>query len=80
MNMTLCLKNTHQDSLKPQKISKILGDPIDKHDDKAVQRIVIFTIYQNIAMMNTGLILSLCPANERRRYFVTASLIGWAQT
>ena len=27
-----------------------------------------------------GLILGLRPANERRRYFVTASLIGWAQT
>ena len=26
-----------------------------------------------------GLILGLCPANKRRRYFVT-SLIGWAQT
>ena len=28
----------------------------------------------------TGLTLGLCPANERRRYFVTTSLIGWAQT
>ena len=28
----------------------------------------------------TGLILGLCPANERRRYKVTPSLIGWAQT
>ena len=28
----------------------------------------------------TGLILGLHPANERRRYFVTTSLIGWAQT
>ena len=28
---------------------------------------------------NTGLILGLRPANERRRYFVTTSLIGWAQ-
>ena len=28
----------------------------------------------------TGLILGLRPANERRRYFVTTSLIGWAQT
>ena len=28
----------------------------------------------------TGLILSLRPANERRRYKVTPSLIGWAQT
>ena len=28
----------------------------------------------------TGLILGLRPANERRRYKVTPSLIGWAQT
>ena len=28
---------------------------------------------------STGLILGLLPANERRRYFVTTSLIGWAQ-
>ena len=27
-----------------------------------------------------GLILDLHPANERRRYKVTPSLIGWAQT
>ena len=27
----------------------------------------------------SGLILSLRPANERRRYFVTTSLIGWEQ-
>ena len=27
----------------------------------------------------SGLILGLRLANERRRYFVTASLIGWAQ-
>ena len=29
---------------------------------------------------NTGLILGLRPANERRRYKVTPSLIGWVQT
>ena len=28
----------------------------------------------------SGLILGLRPANERRRYKVTPSLIGWAQT
>ena len=28
----------------------------------------------------TGLILGLWPANERWHYFVTMSLIGWAQT
>ena len=33
-----------------------------------------------IALHVTGLILGLCPANERRRYKVTPSLIGWAQT
>ena len=27
----------------------------------------------------SGLILGLRPPNERRRYFVTTSLIGWAQ-
>ena len=27
----------------------------------------------------SGLILGLRPANERQRYFVTTSLIGWAQ-
>ena len=27
-----------------------------------------------------GLILGLRPANERQRYFVMTSLIGWAQT
>ena len=26
------------------------------------------------------LILGLRPANERRRYFVTTSLIGWVET
>ena len=29
--------------------------------------------------LQAGLILGLHPANERRRYFVTASLIGWVQ-
>ena len=31
------------------------------------------------ALHISGLILGLRPANERRRYFVTTSLIGWAQ-
>ena len=29
--------------------------------------------------LDQELILGLRPANERRRYFVTTSLIGWAQ-
>ena len=35
------------------------------------------TIYKET---NAGLIPGLCPANERLRYFVTMSLIGWVQT
>ena len=31
-------------------------------------------------VFNAGLIPGLHPANERQRYFVTRSLIGWAQT
>ena len=34
----------------------------------------------SIVITCTGLILGLRPANERRRYKVTPSLIGWAQT
>ena len=37
---------------------------------------VTWGIQYNIA----GLILGQCPTNKRRRYKVTPSLIGWAQT
>ena len=33
----------------------------------------------NLHIRISGLILGLCPANERRRYKVTPSFIGWAQ-
>ena len=32
------------------------------------------------AIRESQLILSLQPTNERRRYKLTSSLIGWAQT
>ena len=31
-------------------------------------------------LMFTGIVLCMCPANERRRYIVTSSLIGWAHS
>ena len=39
------------------------------------------TLAQCVAVYScdSRLILGLCPANERRRYFVTTSLIGWTQ-
>ena len=36
--------------------------------------------FSNIFLTISGLVLGLRPPNERRRYFVTTSLIGWAQT
>ena len=36
-------------------------------------------IYDDI-WYDTGLIRGLCPANERRRYKITPSLIGYTQT
>ena len=38
-----------------------------------------FSIWQSMQYI-LGLILGFHPANERRHYKVTASLIGWAQT
>ena len=36
--------------------------------------------FQNYNGRAGNVVLGLCPANERRRYEVTPSLIGWAQT
>ena len=35
--------------------------------------------FDDVIVDTSGLILCLCPANYRRCYFVTTSLIGWAQ-
>ena len=43
-----------------------------------METILVLSIYgQGVA---AGVFLGLHPANERRRYKVTPSLIGWAQT
>ena len=39
----------------------------------------IVSLLKAISPTLAGLILGLGPANERRRYFVTTSLTGWAQ-
>ena len=43
-------------------------------------RHLVTYIWVNFGSGNAGLILVLRPANEKRRYKVTPSLIGWAQT
>ena len=52
------------------------GDSNCRHNTELKLRSRIFgQIFQT-----TGLILGLHAANERRRYKVTPSLIGWVQT
>ena len=51
-----------------------------KSSQKDIFFLKIFGKWTNTISLNTGLILGLPPANERRRYKVTLSLIGWAQT
>ena len=48
--------------------------------DMLIQASLDSVIKEGEVMCHAGLILGLCRANERRRYFVTTSLIGWAQT
>ena len=51
------------------------------HEDIVMNKSIM---YSKIHIANihddAGLILGLRPANERHRYKVTPSLIGWAQT
>ena len=47
-----------------------------------IRRVYLFLFESSPYMrklLQGGLILGFRPANERRRYFVTTSLIGWAQ-
>ena len=39
----------------------------------------IYTWHSRYLVIFSGLTLGLRPANERRRYFVTTSLVGWVQ-
>ena len=44
-----------------------------------ISLVVTMCVMQIAIHTGSGLILGLCPANERLRYFVTTSLSGWAQ-
>ena len=49
-------------------------------NDENVVKITFLLQWLIHSLREPGLILGLRPANERRRYKVTPSLIGWAQT
>ena len=66
-------KLTHNCSACPQRLTTV---------ELALYRSTVTRKYvtAHSAHPYTELILGLCPTNERRRYKVTPSLIGWAQT
>ena len=79
------------ENLNPQKtphswgvFSEDFGENLQHHNSTALY--LVFLLRQPLkwfpasAEIIPGVILGLHPANERRRYFVTASLIGWVQT
>ena len=57
-------------------ISDMISMPQDNMLFNHMMGVVIITLWPSI---ETALILGLCSANERRRYFVTTSLTGWVQ-
>ena len=56
------------------------GDVIPPPQKKKKKNDAITTTIKSTANPCTGIILGMGLANERRRYYVTPSLIGWAHT
>ena len=48
--------------------------------NKVNTKSVDFQYKISLQILASGIILCMCPANERQRYIVTSSLIGWAHT
>ena len=70
-------------SFQPQCVNKTLLVFLKRSKASAASvGVILYPNTEASAMVYpvTGLILGLRPANERRRYKVTPSLIGWAQT
>ena len=51
------------------------------HDEMLILFMLLSIVVNSIGSLidTPGVILGLHPTTERRRYFVTTSLIGWAQ-
>ena len=81
---TLMLLSIHQDISFIHCINKSIQCNIGHNVYKQEAQMLSFFINQFICIGNhayiAGLILGLRPANDRHRYKVTVSLIGWDQT
>ena len=79
--MTAILQTTHSNALENVRIS-IKCSPVFFMVFLILRRgsLVSSRVMLNNVDRCSGLILGLRQANERRRYKVTPSLIGWAQT
>ena len=69
---TFSLKNKMNSNVV-RKLSAILSQPLCSHNHQKMKHSKTMCIFH-------GIILSMRSANERRRYIVTSSLIGWAHT
>ena len=65
-------------ALNPTHSMAKISKPRDFHSEYAIK--YIYELYADMILAVPGLILSLRPANERRCYNVTPSLIRRAQT
>ena len=61
-------------------VGNMKGHPWPKWSASRVPCVLSIVMVSYGNAVGTGMILGLRPANERRRYKVTPSLIGWAQT
>ena len=62
-------------------VSSASGSSIHRYGSDTYNNVPLLVQAMTCVLSNhlSGLILGLRPANKRRRYIVTMSLIGWAQ-
>ena len=75
-HIAIALKNT----AAPGSHQPATASPMPVPVDDSVLKQVTWLNNEGVIQISydTGLILGLRPADERQRYFVTTSLIGWA--
>ena len=72
--------HTQTTSIQPRQLTFIVTPPYQYFTLSVLYTVNSIILEIAIYIYCTGLILGVRPANERRRYFVTTSLIGWVQS